>query len=112
MPLIFALLDALLLTCIAESAVLVFCRPRKLWLTMGLLCNIATNPMLNILRLAASAMLSTSELWMLTGLLEIAVVFAEAGLYHLGTGTRFRTCLRWSLLCNGASLGIGLLIGL
>jgi hypothetical protein len=112
MPLIFALLDALLLTCIAESAVLAFCRPRKLWLTMGLLCNIATNPLLNILRLAASVMLSASELWMLTVLLEIAVVFAEAGLYRLGTAARFCICLRRSLLCNAASLGMGLLIGL
>ncbi len=110
--LIFALLNALLLTCAVESAVLVFFRPRKLWLTLGLLCNVATNPLLNVLRLGASVMLSPQGLCVLTLLLEIAVVFAEAGLYCMGTSERFRICLRRSLLCNGVSLGMGLLIGL
>ena len=110
--LILALLNALLLTCLCESAVLVFCRPRKLWLTLGLLCNIATNPLLNILRLCAALYFSARALAMLTLLLEIAVLFAEAGLYCMGSGERFRTCLLRSLLCNGVSLSIGLLIGL
>ncbi len=110
--LIFALLNALLLTCAVESAVLIFCRPRKLWLTLGLLCNIATNPLLNVLRLGASVMLSPQGLYVLTLLLEIAVVFAEAGLYCMGTGERFGTCFLRSLVCNALSLGTGLLLSL
>ena len=110
--LIVALLNALLLTCAAESAVLVFSRPRKLWLTLGFLCNIATNPLLNIVRLCAALYLSAQGMFWLTLLLEIAVVFAEAGLYRMGSGARFFICLRRSLLCNGVSLGMGLLIGL
>ena len=105
------LLTALVLTVVAESIPLLFCRPRKDWLTAGLLCNCATNPTLNILRILFYSLCpNPTALLYLTIILEVAVVFVEAWLYRLLVGASRSRSIMISLLCNSISLITGILI--
>ncbi len=104
-------LSALVLTVAAESIPLLFCKPRKDWLTAGLLCNFATNPLLNILRILFYSLWSNlTALLYLTIFLEVAVVFVEAWLYRLLTDASRSQSFFLSLLCNAISLILGILI--
>ena len=109
--LLYSLLSALVLTIVIESIPLLFCKSRKDWLAAGLLCNCATNPLLNILRiLFYSLWHSLTALHCLTLFLEVVVVVTEAWLYTLLTGSSRQRAFFTSLLCNTLSFAIGLLI--
>ena len=106
-----SLLSALVLTIVAESIPLLFCKPRKDWFIAGLLCNCATNPALNILRiLFYSLWQNLTTLLLFTVILEVAVVLIEAWLYTLLTDTTRTRALLLSLLCNSLSLTLGILL--
>ncbi len=109
--LLYRLLSALVLTIAIESIPLFFCHSRSTWLTAGLLCNCATNPVLNILRiLFYSLWPDLTALLYLTVILEVAVVFIEAWLYTMLTNTTPTRAVLLSLLCNSLSFFIGTLI--
>jgi len=108
---LYSLLSALVLTVVIESIPLLFCKPRKLWLTAGLLCNCATNPVLNIVRILFYSLWQNHiALLCLTVALEIAVVLVEAWLYRLLTDSSRPHCFSLSLICNSLSILAGLLL--
>ena len=109
--LLYSLLSALLLTVAVESIPLLFCKPLKDWLIAGLLCNCATNPVLNIVRILFYALWqSHTALLCLTVVLELAVVMIEAWLYRLLTDGSRPRCFTLSLVCNGLSVLAGILL--
>lgn len=109
--LLYNLLSAFLLTVVIESLPLLFCKPRKAWLIAGLLCNCATNPVLNIARILFYSLWQNHiALLCLTVALEIAVVFVEAWLYRLLTDGSRPHCFFLSLICNCLSVLAGILL--
>ncbi len=109
--LLYRLLSALLLTIAVESIPLLFCKPRKDWLIAGLLCNCATNPVLNIIRIVFYSLWQNHmALLCLTVVLELSVVIVEAWLYRLLTDGSRPRCFTLSLICNCLSVLAGLLL--
>lgn len=99
------------LTCIVEILPLLFLEQRLPWIKASLLCNVLTNPILNLsLALLGYVLPDQNALIVLLVVLEIAVVFFEAFLYHKLLGESYKKCLLISLICNTCSFGVGLLL--
>ena len=108
---ILYLTECLLLTCTIEAIVCLFLKNKGKWLGAGLICNIITNPAINIILLIAG--IFTEKLWLiyLLGIiLEIAVLFAETALYKLILKESFRKCIAVSAMCNTLSFLSGIII--
>ncbi len=106
----FSLFIALLLTCAAEILPQLFLKERKKWILSGLLCNAITNPLLNVSVLLLYAFVN--DIWVLYSiiiLLEVVVLFTEAGTYKLMLDRPFKICLSVSAICNSVSFAIGLI---
>ena len=73
-----------------------------------LLCNLLTNPLVNLLVMAALR-LRPDLYWPILILLEIAVVFVEAYLYRLLFDMPNKRALAVSLLVNAVSYGAGVI---
>lgn len=107
---VFLLLVALFTTCVAEILPQLFLKERKKWILSGLLCNAITNPLLNVTVLILYAFIN--DIWVLYSiiiLLEVVVLFAEAGTYKLMLGKPLKMCLTVSAICNAFSFAIGLI---
>ena len=105
------LLSALIPTVLIESVPLLFFSPRKKWLSVGLLCNVLTNPLLNCLQIVFYLLWpNTVALWSFILILELLVVWGEAWFYRNLLKVTSGKSLWVSLLCNGLSFGIGLLL--
>ena len=74
----------------------------------SLLCNLLTNPLLNLL-IQLVLRFSPGLYWAALVPLEIAVVFAEAYVYRLLCDFSVKRALLISLLLNAASYGAGAL---
>ena len=110
MWLILTLTITLLSTCFIEMVPHFFLKKRLLWIKTGLLCNVATNPFVNILLILMSIIFKNHELIIVTTiLLELIVVFVEMMLYNLILNERLSKCLLVSAMCNLLSFTIGLL---
>ena len=110
---ILSLFAALVLTCITESLPHLFFKERTKWLVSGLLCNIVTNPLLNVIVLFLYAFVDNVwQVYAIILLLETAVLFTEACLYKLMLDKPYKTCLTVSALCNGISCFIGVILNL
>lgn len=75
-----------------------------------LLCNLLTNPLLNLALLLAYHAGGRGLYWALVPLLECAVVLGEGLLLARLNGWRYRKSILASLLLNGLSFGLGLLL--
>ena len=106
--LIVTLAQTLLLTCAAEACPVLFMKRRKEWFGSGLLCNVLTNPLLNVCLWLVQAHCSRSVWWCAVLVGEIAVVFTEALLYRAMVSVSYKRCLAQSLLCNAVSFVVGL----
>ena len=106
--LIAALAQTLLLTCAAEACPVLFMKRRKDWFRSGLVCNVLTNPLLNVCLWLVQAYCSQSVRWCAVLIGETAVVFIEALLYWTMVNTSYKRCLAQSLLCNAVSFVVGL----
>ncbi len=103
---------ALLLTLAVEGIVVALLRreARGTWLLMSAACNLATNPVLNIV-LAAVRAHGVPVVYAAAFLtLEAIAVLVEAGLYRLGTAAPFRRCLTVSALANAVSMMCGIVL--
>ena len=109
-PLAWILL-ALALTILVECGLSLFFRSRQLTYSV-LLCNLLTNPLLNLLLLLYLAFIGQESYFVVVGILELAAVAVEAYVIKLMTGRRRLNALGLSLLFNSASFGAGLLLGL
>lgn len=111
LPLIFCLILFCVATIFLEAIPIAFVREKKQWWRASILCNVVTNPILNILVFLLTAYMRSYELTMfLFVLLEIAVVFLEAYFYHRMLNKPYKQCLLFSFIANLISVGIGFLV--
>ncbi len=106
-----SLLTALFLTIVIESIPLVFFSPRKKYLSVGFLCNILTNPLLNCLRILIYSFYPNPKVLLIfTIVSEVLIILGEGWLYVNILHISPRKGLFISALCNGLSYGLGLLL--
>lgn len=100
----------LLLTIAVEAGIAYICgiKQRKEQ-RMLLLCNLLTNPLLNLALYAKQYFSGIPFPFYALLLFELLIVFAESFLLHFLCGAKNRRFLPVSFLCNAASFGVGLL---
>lgn len=103
------LLYVLILTIIIEGIVMLIMTRSKKWVYYNLLCNMLTNPLLNLSLFAMSLTLGKNAYYITLVIGEIIVLFGEAWLYNLMTSEKFKVCFIRSLVTNCCSLLIGML---
>jgi len=103
------ILLALALTILIECGLSLIFRSRELTYSV-FLCNLLTNPLMNLLLLLFVGIFSREYYYVALAILEVAVVGVEAWLITLMTSTKPRKALLLSLFFNASSLGIGLLL--
>lgn len=111
---------ALVLTILIEGPVMLKLTSDKEWVKYNLYCNLVTNPILNVIlallrevvpyRSQVQKMLLTYYLPLTV--LEVVVVFVEAWFYTLMTNETKKECFRRSLITNGVSAGVGIIVSL
>lgn len=112
---------ALFLTLVIESLVMLALTRSKKWVYYNLLCNLVTNPTLNILLIVIAKITDNFYEWIFesdfniiyyicVAIGEVLVVIGEAHLYRAMTGETRGKCYIRSLVTNGASFFIGLLL--
>ena len=102
---------ALILTILVECGLSLLFRSRQLTYSV-FLCNLLTNPLLNLLLILYATFIGENYYYIVLGFLEIVVVGVEAYVIALMTDARPRKALLLSLFFNAASFGIGLLLQL
>jgi len=99
---------ALALTILIECGLSLIFRSRELTYCV-LLCNLLTNPLLNLLLILYLAFIGRELYFVVMGILELAVVAVEALVIKHMTDRHISKALGLSLLFNSASFGAGLL---
>lgn len=91
-------------TILLEMLPLLLVSQRKNWLKASIVCNVATNPVLNMFMLVVY-LLTDHALWSISILfvLEVAVVFFEAFVYHKMLSKKYLPCFLFSLVANAIS---------
>lgn len=108
-PLLGYLAGACISTIVLEAIPILLLKEKKDWFQASVICNVATNPVLNVALILLAFYLGWSRLiYGLLLLMELAVVFLEAWLYRLMLGKPFGKCLIFSACANVFSFGIGL----
>jgi len=103
------LLGALSLTIVIECGLALVFRSRQLTYSV-LLCNLLTNPLLNLVLLLYRVLSGHPLPFAALVLLELAVVGVEAYIISAMTSFKPKQSFMLSLFFNTASFGIGLLI--
>lgn len=103
------ILSALVLTCVSEIVPLLFVKGnKKKWITSSLLCNVITNPIINILYMLMVAVIENDIIiFGILIMLEVLVVVFEAFLYHNNTDESIKKCTIVSIICNVFSFVLG-----
>lgn len=112
MNLLFVFLRNLVVTAAVEGAAVLCVRRDKRFLFYSLLCNLLTNPLVNLLLILSVWWLGGSAYYPALALLEVLAVAAEAVVYHRLGGLSKRVSLWLSLLLNALSFLAGLLLNL
>ncbi len=101
------LLWALGFTLLAEGIVICGFEPWKRWLLASIICNIITNPLINLILypLYGHSLYALAFL-----LLEVGVVIAEALIYKGIIKCKMRKCILASLIANTLSCIGGIII--
>lgn len=105
------LIYALVLTLCIEAPVMLVVTRSKKWVYYNVLCNLLTNPLLNIVLTIVwriSRDMGVYHTFVAIG--EVLVLFGEAALYRAMTGESLKKCGLCSLITNGASFLLGLII--
>ncbi len=97
-------------TILLEAVPVLLTGDRKSWWKASVVCNVATNPLLNVVMLLVSAWLSRAFYFPVLIVLEVAVVLAEACLYHRMLNKGMLRCVLFSLVANGISFSAGLVL--
>lgn len=102
---------ALLVTLVIEAPVMFALSRSENWVFCNILCNLVTNPILNITLLLVLKYTGKSTIYTLCVVIgELLVLFSEMLLYRAMTGEGWGKCFTRSLITNGMSFGIGLLL--
>ncbi len=106
-----ALALALTVTTAVEAIPALLFQPRWERLMASVVCNAATNPLLNLILLGLRHPGVPSPVYgAAVALLELSAVFAEAGLYRVFLEESRRKCFLYSLGVNALSYFTGLLL--
>ena len=101
------LVTAFVLTCIIEGIVITGFDPWRRWLLASVICNLATNPLINLILypLYGHSLYALAFL-----LLEVGVVIAEALIYKGIIKCKMRKCIVASITANLISCIGGIII--
>ena len=102
-----SMLLALALTVLVECGLALFFRSRRLVYAV-FLCNLLTNPLLNLILLLYYTYIGRHYYWLVIAALEICVFIAEALLLRLMMRYTAKRAFALSLLFNGCSFLVGL----
>ncbi len=105
---VFRLLVCFTVTVLVEGGLVALLFHSRRFVYYSFLCNLLTNPALNLLLALCVTLLGAVWYWPALALLEIAVVLTEAFVYRLLCGFTFTKALGLSVLLNLASFLIGL----
>lgn len=85
-------------------------KDRKAWWKASVICNVVTNPILNVLILLMTT-LWPDQSWVqqMIILLELVVVFLEAYFYHRMLNKGYGRCLLFSFIANVLSMFAGIM---
>ena len=110
--LICNLLKALVITILLEGIVVALWKRRKEWIVGSLLCNLATNPLLNVTVIFLNSRLGLSNKgWYVCVCIgEFLVVLTEMWMYRMYIGCSYRKGLTASLILNAVSYFGGVLL--
>ena len=110
MSIVFSFILCLVVTIMVEGIVIFIKYGRRDYAYYSLLCNVLTNPMLNLL-LCLLVLVLGSEIYILALIiLEIIVVIVEAYVYKILCNFSKKEALKLSLLLNVSSYLIGLIM--
>ena len=101
---------AFLLTVATEGTAILIILRRKKYVYYSLLCNMLTNPALNLLMLISVRLFGIKVYYPILAVLELAVVFVEAAVYNYICRFGMRKSLRLSAFLNALSLSCGILL--
>ena len=103
------LLAALCLaTILLEGIPVLFVRDRNAWWRASVICNIVTNPTLNLLVFLLTAYIpDIGIMTVIVPALELIVVLTEAWIYRKMLSSSVPVCFLFSLIANALSWGIG-----
>jgi len=102
------MLLALTLTIVVECGLSLLFRSKQLTYSV-FLCNLLTNPLLNLILLLLPNFLGQEFYYVVLAVLEVVVVCVEAYVIRLMTDRRWLHALGLSLFFNAASFAVGLL---
>ncbi len=108
---IYALILTCAITCVTEIVPMLFLKDRWGFVKTSLLCNIVTNPVLNVI--VAMVLVGTNNYtayYIVLAILEIFVVFVEGLYYKHFVGIRYKKALLISLVANLCSYVCGTII--
>mgnify|MGYP003295015298 CR=1 FL=1 len=100
----------LLLTIIIEGIIIILITRKKKWLVYNIICNLLTNPLLNLSLLYLVTNNNSFLIPFIIG--EILVIIVEWLIYILISNDKKADCFKYSLITNMISLTIGLLLNL
>ena len=106
----YELLRALLLTVIIEGAAILIIFRRKKYVYYSLLCNLLTNPAMNLVLAASLGLFGEGAYYPALAVAELAVVFVEAAVYNYIIGFGIKKSIMLSAFLNALSLSAGLLM--
>ena len=110
-PLLGYLAGLCISTIVLEAMPILLLKEKKKWFKASVVCNVATNPVLNVLLMFLYLYLGWGRLvFGLLLMMELAVVFIEARLYRLLLDKPYGKCLIFSACANTFSFLTGLLI--
>ena len=112
MSLLLVFLRNLVVTAAVEGAAVLWIRRDRHFLFYSLLCNLLTNPLVNLLLVLSVWGLGRDAYYPALALLEVLAVAAEAVVYRRLGGLSKRWSLWLSLLLNALSFLAGLLLNL
>lgn len=101
------LILALLLTCLFEGIVICGFEPWRRWLSASIVCNLLTNPLINLI---LYPLYGHSVYALVFVLLEITAVIAEALIYKGIIKCKLGKCILASLTANTLSCISGIII--
>jgi len=109
LPLFFGLLWSLLLTALVEGAAILIIFRRPAFVYYSALCNLLTNPAMNLLLAVSVSILGAGAYYPALILLEVVVVCVEAGVYMYICGFGIKKSVALSAFLNALSFASGTL---
>jgi hypothetical protein len=107
---LFEMVKNFVLTVLIEGLLILVLFRRRDYVYFSFLCNLLTNPALNIFVFAFGGFFGIHYYYVYVIALEIIVVVVEAYVYNYLCGFGYKKAGLLSLLLNGVSFGVGLLL--